>query len=153
MKRYDKLIFVSNSDTCRSPMAQAIMEKQFLLEDLEIESKGMIVLFPEPVNQKAEAVMASRGLTMKDHVAIPLEQEDFGSRTLILAVDEAVQQKIYEEFQGVENVHLLTEYVGSRGDIENPVGGELVEYGACFEKLEELIKRLVVLLNEEELLC
>ena len=37
MKQYDKLIFVSNGDTCRGPMAKFIMKGKFLLEDLEIE--------------------------------------------------------------------------------------------------------------------
>lgn len=40
MKRYDKLIFVSNTDTCLGPMAKFIMKSKFLLEDLEIESRG-----------------------------------------------------------------------------------------------------------------
>ena len=75
MKRYDKLIFVSNSDTCRSPMAKAIMQSKFLLEHLEIESRGLVCLFPEPVNQKAEAVLASNGLTMREHEARQLEEE------------------------------------------------------------------------------
>lgn len=153
MKHYDKLIFVSNSDTCRSPMAEAIMKSKFLLEDLLIESKGLIVLFPEPVNQKAEAVLVSNGLSMKDHTATPLAQEDFDKRTLILTMDEWEKNKIFEEHENAYNVHLLTEYAGSKGDIPNPVGGTLVEYGECFEYLKELISKLVVVLNEEELLC
>ena len=69
MKKYDRLIFVSNSDTCRGPMAEAILKSKFLLSELEVESRGLVVLFPEPVNQKAEAILASHGLTMKDHTA------------------------------------------------------------------------------------
>lgn len=153
MKRYDKLIFVSNSDTCRSPMAEAIMKSKFLLEDLLIESKGLIVLFPEPVNQKAEAVLISNGLSMKDHAATVLTQGDFDERTLILVMDAWEKNKIYEEHENAFNVHLLTEYVGFKGDILNPVGGSLVEYGECFELLKKIISKLVIVLNEEELLC
>ena len=58
MKKYDRLIFVSNSDTCRGPMAEAILKSKFLLSELEVESRGLVVLFPEPVNQKAEAILA-----------------------------------------------------------------------------------------------
>ena len=74
MKKYDRLIFVSNSDTCRGPMAEAILKSKFLLSELEVESRGLVVLFPEPVNQKAEAILASHGLTMKDHTAKMLEK-------------------------------------------------------------------------------
>ena len=59
MKRFDRLIFVSNSDTCRAPMAKGIMRSKYLLSDLEVDSRGLVVLFPEPVNPKVEAVMES----------------------------------------------------------------------------------------------
>ena len=48
MKKYDRLIFVSNSDTCRGPMAEAILKSKFLLSELEVESRGLVVLFPAP---------------------------------------------------------------------------------------------------------
>lgn len=152
MKRYDKLIFVSNSDTCRGPIAEAIMKSKFLLEDLEVESKGRVSLFPEPINQKAEAVLVSHGLTMKEHMSGQLEDGDFGERTLILVLEDGLKQKIYEEYNHVENVYLLTEYIGSTGEILNPLGGSLAEYGECFEILADMISRLVVILNEQELL-
>ena len=50
MKRYDRLIFVSSSDTSVGPMAEAILQSKYLLEELEITSKGVVVLFPEPIN-------------------------------------------------------------------------------------------------------
>lgn len=152
MKRYDKLIFVSNSDTCRGPMAEAIMKSKFLLEDLEIESRGRVALFPEPVNQKAEAVMVSHGLVMKGHEAKQLKAEDFGERVLILVLDESLKQKLYEDYAHVENVFLLTEYIGYKDKILNPLGGTLADYGECFEMLEKMITHLVVILNEQELL-
>lgn len=153
MKRYDKLIFVSNSDTCRSPMAKAIMRSKFLLEHLEIESRGLVCLFPEPVNQKAEAVLASNGLTMKEHESRQLEEEDLGERTLILTMDKTIRQKICDTFEHIENVHTLTEYIGCLGEVASPLGGTLADYGACYELLDELVTKLVVVLNEEELLC
>ena len=38
MKHYDKLIFVSESDTATGPMAEAILQREFLLEDILIVS-------------------------------------------------------------------------------------------------------------------
>lgn len=155
MKRYDRLIFVSNSDTAVGPMAEAILQSKFLLEELMITSKGLIVLFPEPINPKAEAVLVSNGLSMKEHMSDPLEQEDMDDRTLILTLDAGLKQKVLEEFapRQEELVRVLTEYVGAEGEITNPYGGTLADYGRCYEELEALISRLVVQLNEEELLC
>lgn len=153
MKKYDRLIFVSNSDTCRGPMAEAILKSKFLLSELEVESRGLVVLFPEPVNQKAEAIMASHGLTMKDHTAKMLEQEDFDERTLILVMEDALKQRIFQEHENVQNTWQLSEYIKEETDVTEPVGGSLADYGACYELLDCMISSLVVVLNEEELLC
>lgn len=153
MKKYDRLIFVSNSDTCRGPMAEAILKSKFLLSELEVESRGLVVLFPEPVNQKAEAILASHGLTMKDHTAKMLEQEDFDERTLILVMEDALKQRIFQEHENVQNTWQLSEYIKEETDVTEPVGGSLADYGACYELLDCMINSLVVVLNEEELLC
>ena len=158
MKKYDRLIFVSNSDTCRGPMAEAILKSKFLhrlyLHHLmEVESRGLVVLFPEPVNQKAEAILASHGLTMKDHTAKMLEQEDFDERTLILVMEDALKQRIFQEHENVQNTWQLSEYIKEETDVTEPVGGSLADYGACYELLDCMISSLVVVLNEEELLC
>lgn len=153
MKKYDRLIFVSNSDTCRGPMAEAILKSKFLISELEVESRGLVVLFPEPVNQKAEAILASHGLTMKDHTAKMLEQEDFDERTLILVMEDALKQRIFQEHENVQNTWQLSEYIKEETDVTEPVGGSLADYGACYELLDSMISSLVVVLNEEELLC
>ena len=153
MKKYDRLIFVSNSDTCRGPMAEAILKSKFLLSELEVESRGLVVLFPEPVNQKAEAILASHGLTMKDHTAKMLEQEDFDERTLILVMEDALKQRIFQEHENVQNTWQLSEYIKEETVVTEPVGGSLADYGACYELLDCMISSLVVVLNEEELLC
>lgn len=153
MKKYDRLIFVSNSDTCRGPMAEAILKSKFLLSELEVESRGLVVLFPEPVNQKAGAILASHGLTMKDHTAKMLEQEDFDERTLILVMEDALKQRIFQEHENVQNTWQLSEYIKEETDVTEPVGGSLADYGACYELLDSMISSLVVVLNEEELLC
>ena len=153
MKKYDRLFFVSNSDTCRGPMAEAILKSKFLLSELEVESRGLVVLFPEPVNQKAEAILASHGLTMKDHTAKMLEQEDFDERTLILVMEDALKQRIFQEHENVQNTWQLSEYIKEETDVTEPVGGSLADYGACYELLDCMISSLVVVLNEEELLC
>ena len=58
--RYKKLIFVDTNDNCRAPMAEMILKRKFLTNPLTIESRGMVVLFPEPLNPKAEAVPAAK---------------------------------------------------------------------------------------------
>lgn len=153
MKSYDRLIFVSNSDTCRGPMAKGILKGKYLLGDLDVDSRGLVVLFPEPVNPKAEAVMESHNQSLKGHAATALKESDFDERTLILTMDSDNLRKVFENYENAKNVFLLASSVNSTEEIINPYGGSLEDYGACYDLLERLISKLVVLLNEEELLC
>ena len=125
MKKYDRLIFVSKGDTSVGPMAEAIMQSMYLLDVLDVTSKGLIVLFPEPINPKAEAVLVSNGLTMKHHMSDPLEQEDFNDRTLILTFDDEVREKTLEAFapERKDLVQELSRFVDWPESLPDPYGG------------------------------
>lgn len=153
MKRYDKLIFVSNGDTCLGPLAEAILKSKYLLDELEIASRGLVVLFPEPMNPKAEEILKSHGLGMTGHAAAELTEQDLAPRTLLLAMTEALAQKVRDKFESPANVHTLKAYVGEEGDVSSPIGGTLEDYEECYREMEEIIRKLVIELNEEELLC
>ena len=62
------------------------------------------------------------------------------------------KNKIMNEYENACNVYSIGEYLQLDGAVKAPVGGALVDYGECFEILDVLIKRLVIVLNEEELL-
>ena len=63
---YNKLIFVAQTGTCREAMAAGIMGDFTLRHPLEILSRGLVVQFQEPMNQKAEAVLISNGINMEN---------------------------------------------------------------------------------------
>ncbi len=150
MKHYDKLIFVSESDTSTSPMAEAILQREFLLEDILITSKGLVVLFPEPINPKAEAVLVSHSLTMKGHVSEQLTEDDFDDRTLVLTMTEAQKERLLKDHQHAKNVFSLASYIQVDEDIPDPYGGSLADYNNVYEKLRTHVIRLSKILALEE---
>ena len=150
MKHYDKLIFVSESDTATSPMAEAILQQIFLLEDILITSKGLVVLFPEPINPKAEAVLVSHSLSMKDHVSEPLTEDDFDDRTLILTMDTAQMELLLKDHEHAKNVFTLASYIQADEDIHDPYGGSLADYNHVYETLNVYVLRLSKILSLEE---
>ena len=150
MKHYDKLIFVSESDTSTSPMAEAILQQIFLLEDILITSKGLVVLFPEPINPKAEAVLVSHSLSMKDHVSEQLTEDDFDDRTLILTMDEALMNRLLKDHERAKNVFTLASYIQADEDISDPYGGSLADYNRVYEMLRVYVLRLSKILSLEE---
>lgn len=151
-KRYNKLIFVDEDDNSRATMAKIILQSKFLLRPLIIESRGLVVLFPEPMNQKAEAVLISKGYSASGHEARQLEQEDIGEDVLILTMEDNQKEKIWMNYENAANVYTLTEYIKLQGDLTPLFGEPLTEYGKCYETLEALIAGLVIQLNEEELI-
>jgi len=152
---YNRIIFVADSGTCRAPMAAGILEERVLSHPVEILSRGMIVLFPEPLNQKAEAVMISNGLKTEGFMSAQLTAEDITQDTLILTMSEESRQKVFELFPETEeeSVQVLTQLVGDELEILDPYGGNLQAYGLCYETLNKSIKKLVKILNEGEKTC
>lgn len=132
-------------------MAARVMQTQSLLSELKILSRGLVVLFPEPVNPKAEAVLVSHGLTAKEHTARQLRQEEITPRTLILTMEDSHKEKVWSTYSDAGNVFTLTEFVGAKGDLIPLYGEPLSSYGRSLEVIEILVNELAAKLNEEEL--
>ncbi len=150
MRQFNRILFVAESGTCREPMAAGILSEYTLKHPATIESRGLVVLFPEPLNQKAEAVMKSNGISMEDFSSTQLSEEDFTEDTLVLVMERTQLEKILEKYGSVipENLFVLTELVGDELEILDPYGGTLQSYGLCYETMKKSIYKLVNLLNE-----
>jgi Protein-tyrosine-phosphatase len=146
---YNKIIFVSNNDTCTGPMAKAILQRKQLLYPLEVESRGLVVLFPEPMNPKAENVLEKEGYPLEAHVSTPLDNQDIQVDYLILTMQMQQKKHIMEQYAKEKNVYTLAEYIGGEEDIiVSPHGGSIEEYTKCYNLIHELIDKLVGKLNE-----
>lgn len=134
-------------------MAAELLRQEDLAQEYVIDSRGLVVLFPEPANQKAEAIMKSAQMTLENHVSKQFDPEDLGDDTLVLTIEENEKYKILSEYGHKGNVYTLNEFVGRGGEIPNPYGKPLTAYGECYEMLSSLIKELAEKLNyiaEEE---
>lgn len=152
MKQYNRVMFVTGNGTCRAPMAAGILKEYNLKRPMEIIARGMVVLFPEPMNQKAEAVLISNGINMEGYTSTQLAEQDFTEDTLVLVMERAHMEKLLDKYESAnpEDVFVLTELVGDELEIINPYGGALQAYGLCYETLRKTISKLVNLLNENE---
>lgn len=133
-------------------MAAGILQEYSLKRPVEVLTRGLVVLFPEPLNQKAEAVMISNGINMEGFMSTQLTEEDFTEDTLVLVMEHIQVEKVLEKYENAdpENVYVLTELVGDELEIIDPYGGTLQAYGLCYETLRKTILKLVNLLNENE---
>ena len=122
-QKYRRVIFVSEADSAVGPMAAELLCHQDLEQEYIIESGGLVVLFPEPVNQKAEAIMKSApddgaqvadSYTVADSVDLIVILPAYGSGNKADAVYNTVT--LYKEGVAVLNVLNSAALVGDFGN-------------------------------------
>ncbi|NLK74367.1 MAG: low molecular weight protein arginine phosphatase [Clostridiales bacterium] len=141
MNKYDSIIFVCTGNTCRSPMAEAMYKNYETESDIKVISRGLVVLFSEPINPKAETVLTKHGLKPVNHVSKGLRKSDIQENSLILTMTESHKKRIQELFPNTKEVYTIKEFVGEMGDVVDPYGGTLVEYEECYVELARLVKK------------
>lgn len=142
---YKKIIFVAQTGTSREAMAAGILEDCTLPYPVEVLSRGLVVQFPEPMNQKSEAVLISNGIEVEGFASVQLSEADLTEGTLVLTMEQSQKEQIIEQFENAiqVEVYVLTEFVGDELEILDPYGGDLSVYGLCYETLRKSIKKLV----------
>ena len=152
MEEIKRVIFAAGSGTSRAPMAAAIMKQMTEGKDIDVLARGVVVLFPEPMNQKTEAVLISNGIAPDNFAAEQLTAADIVPGTLILTMDEAQRVKVIEEIEGADedNTFVLSTYVGDEIEVVDPYGASLQTYGLCFEVLKKSIEKLLAKLETDD---
>lgn len=149
MSKYNKLIFVCTGNTCRSPMAEAIFRNLDQESDIKVFSRGIVVLFGEPINPKAEVVLKKHDLELNNHISKGLKESEIDENTLVLTMTQDHKRKVQQNYPNPQNVYTIKEYAGETGDVVDPYGGSLIEYEECYVELARLVKKTVYKLNED----
>ena len=143
MNTYNKVIFVCMGNTCRSPMAATIMKHELEkcgLDHIAVESRGLVVLFPEPYNPKAVAVASKHGMIIPNNHATQIDNRDFGRDTLCLVMNQPMKAKVYNTFDKAIIVYTIGEFSGDlEADVKDPYGKGVEEYDKCFTQLEGML--------------
>lgn len=156
MGKVNNILFVCTSNACRSVMAELIMGK--LLEkkhisEVQVRSRGLVALFPEPVLQKAEVVIEKNGLAAGGHCAKQLAQEDIEWADLIFTMSEEQRQKVIDEFENVfelvYGIDTMKHFVEESGDVLDPYGKDVIDYEYCFREIERLVEKIWNKIEEE----
>ncbi|AQU80312.1 low molecular weight protein arginine phosphatase [Planococcus faecalis] len=138
-----KILFVCTGNTCRSPMAEAILTSKNVA-GVEVRSAGIFAGIA-PLSTNAQAVLNQQQISFT-HTSKPLDAEDLQWAELVLTMTHSHKMTLLQAYPEVATkLYTLTEFVkDSSKDISDPYGGPLELYEKTFQELKFLIDKIVL---------
>ncbi|MCU0706762.1 MAG: Sua5/YciO/YrdC/YwlC family protein [Pirellula sp.] len=138
------ILFVCTGNTCRSPMAAALMRrkiqdqfgKEFDGQSIPIVavSAGVSAFGGDPASHGALQAIQNYGCSLQDHQSTQLNSWLVEQSDLILAMGQRHRSVIVSQWPDVASkVHLIA---GDGSEISDPFGGPLEVYQRCAEQLD-----------------
>ena len=153
--RFSEVILADRGNTTHSVISESIL--RFLLRGSGVgtASRGVSVLFEEPVNEKAVRVLADHGLKPARAEAKLLETADLSQTTLILTVDDSVKRKVLKTFPEANFVFTVWEFAGEEEQSLSPAlnpAGERESYEELYQELLRLMTKTAerIIIQEEK---
>lgn len=138
-----RILFVCTGNTCRSPMAEALLKSK-QLPHVEVKSAGVFALEGSDASEHAKTVLTEKGIEIA-HRSSLLKKQDVDWATYILTMTSGHKQHVIERFPEADGkTFTLKEFVsGQEGDVFDPFGGSVETYRQTRKELEQLIEQLI----------
>ncbi|WP_170105586.1 low molecular weight protein arginine phosphatase [Desmospora activa] len=109
-----RILFVCTGNTCRSPMAEALLRKKADERGLflEVKSAGVSALPGVAASSPAVEVLAEKGINNRDHRSQPMTKELLKWADLVLTMTRSHHQWLIHSYpEAVDKAHTLKEWV------------------------------------------
>ncbi|MBC8528728.1 low molecular weight protein arginine phosphatase [Christensenellaceae bacterium NSJ-44] len=141
-----EILFICTGNTCRSPMAAALLGAQ-LLPGVTAASAGISAFPGEEANPYAVEAMKRRGIDLSDHEAKQVTREMIERAHLVICMEQGQAEVLRDAFEEADldrKIYSFREFFcGSTKDIPDPYGGDEQVYENCAVLLEKYIKKFV----------
>jgi protein arginine phosphatase len=139
-----RILFVCTGNTCRSPMAEAILKSK-KIDGLEVESAGIYAATGSEASAHAKKVLDDHHIE-HNHSSTMLSRDSVQWADLILTMTGSHKNAILQQYpDSAGKVFTLKEFTGEKYavDVVDPFGGNLAIYQETFQELDKLIKQAI----------
>lgn len=140
---YRRIIIVGESNVSLSIMCEVILRgllKKKNVTEIEIISRGLVVLFSEPVAPLAIAVLTGHGYVVEDFRSSQLTEKDMDEADLILTLTDELAERVHESYASSTTVMSLGVFLDVDASMPDVSGGTIEDYEKCLLILEQLME-------------
>lgn len=137
------IYFICTGNTCRSPMAAAILAAK-KLEGVEVKSAGIYAMPGGVMSTGTTQVLQEENMWMP-HTTSAVTPDDLAWADLILTMTVSHKNGLLQAYPHVaDKTFSLKEYaLDQDGDVSDPYGGSTAIYRETFKELSKLIDMIV----------
>ena len=155
MSSKKSVLFVCTGNTCRSPMAEALLRKAVEgREDFEVMSAGVAAYPGDAANPETLKLLSSRGISLDGFSSQPVSPELVEKATHVFAMTSDHLEALENLFPDyTDKFYLACEFVdiagrGVASDVPDPIGKGRKAYEETAKTLDLAIPTLIAFIDQ-----